>query len=110
MRLRDVVSNPTVIVDVLSRSTEAYDRGDKQAGYLAMASVAHFVLVAKREPRVEVYSRQPDGSFRFTVHGAGSSVALEHPGVRLDVDELYSGCFELPGDDDGSPVPARVLP
>ena len=95
----DVVVNPTVVVEVLSKSTEAYDRGDKQAGYLAMPSVAHFVLVAQREPRVEVYTRQDDGSFRFTVHGTGARVHLQRIGVELDVDELYRGSFELPGDD-----------
>lgn len=96
----DVVLNPVVVVEVLSRSTEAYDRGDKQAGYLALPSVAHFVLVAQREPRVELYSRQDDGSFRFTVHGPGGALALLHPRVELAVDELYRGSFELPGDPD----------
>jgi Uma2 family endonuclease len=96
----DVVVNPTVVVEVLSRSTEAYDRGDKQAGYLALPSVAHLVLVAQREPRVEVYTRQDDGSFRFTVHGPGTVVVLERLGVTLHVDALYLGAFELPGDEE----------
>ncbi len=96
----DVVVNPVVVVEVLSRSTEAYDRGDKQAGYLALPSVSHFVLVSQREPRLELYSRQDDGSFRFTVHGPGSALALVHPSVELAVDELYRDSFELPGDPD----------
>lgn len=97
----DVVVNPTVVVEVLSKSTEAYDRGDKQAGYLATPSLAHFVLVAQREPRVEVYTRQDDGSFRFTVHGPGARVRLQRIGVEIDVDELYRGSLDLPGDDAG---------
>lgn len=96
----DVVVNPTAIVEVLSKSTEAYDRGDKQAGYLALASLAHFVLVSQREVRMELYTRQSDGSFRFTVHGPGDRIVLERIDVTIDIDDLYRGSFELPGDDD----------
>jgi len=94
----DVVTNPTVIVEVLSRSTEAYDRGEKQAAYLALPSVRELVLVAQREPRVEVYSRREDGSFRFVVYGLGGAVRLETLDVTLDVDGLYAGVFDLPGE------------
>jgi Uma2 family endonuclease len=93
------VTNPKVVVEVLSKSTEAYDRGDKQAAYLALASVAHFVLVSQRERRVELYARQTDGSFRFTVHGAKDVIEIGAIGVSISVDELYEGAFELPGDD-----------
>ena len=95
----DVVTNPRVVVEVLSKGTEAYDRGPKQAAYLALGSVDHFVLVSQREPRVEVYTRESDGSFHFRVHGAGDSVRLDRLGLRLAVDEIYEGVFELPGDD-----------
>lgn len=94
----DVVTNPTVVLEVLSKSTEAYDRGDKQAGYLALPSLRHFVLLSQRERRVEVYSRHDEGSFRFEVHGPGGKVQLPHVGVTMDVDDIYAGVFELPGD------------
>lgn len=95
----DVVTNPSLIVEVLSKSTEAYDRGDKQAGFLALASVQHYVLISQREVRVELYTRQADGSFRFTVHGAGATIELGKLQLTLSVDDIYAGCFELPGDD-----------
>jgi Uma2 family endonuclease len=95
----DVVTNPRVVIEVLSKSTEAYDRGDKQAGYLALASVEHYVLVSQREPRIELYTRQADGSFRFTVHRAGATLTLDGLAVALAVDDLYAGAFELPGDE-----------
>lgn len=95
----DVVTNPSVVVDVLSKSTEAYDRGDKQAGFLALPSVQHYVLISQRTARVELYTRQADGSFRFTMHGAGATIELEKLGLTLVVDDIYAGCFELPGDD-----------
>jgi Uma2 family endonuclease len=94
----DVVVNPAVVVEVLSKSTEAYDRGDKQAGYLALPSVRHFVLVSQRESRVEVYTRRDDGSFRFQVCETAALASLEGIGVTLSVDELYEGAFDLPGD------------
>lgn len=94
----DVVTNPALVLEVLSKSTEAYDRGDKQAGYLALPSLRHLVLVSQREMRVEVYTRQGDGSFRFDVHEAGGEVRLDRLGVAFSVDELYEGAFELPGD------------
>lgn len=95
----DVVTNPKVVIEVLSKSTEPYDRGDKQAAYLALGSLAHFILASQREPRVELYTRQDDGSFRFTVHGPGATIELERVGAKLGVDELYAGAFELPGDE-----------
>jgi Uma2 family endonuclease len=95
----DVVTNPRVVVEVLSKGTESYDRGAKQAGYLALASLQHFVLVAQRERRVEVYTREGDGSFRFQVHEAGAIARLSAIDAAIVVDELYEGVFELPGDD-----------
>ena len=84
---------------MLSKSTEAYDRGDKPAGFLALESLSHYVLVSQRAARVELYSRQTDGSFRFTVHGPGEALALEKLGLTLSVDEIYADCFEVPGDE-----------
>ena len=94
----DVVTNPRVVVEVLSKNTETYDRGEKQRGYLSLPSVEHFVLVSQREPRVEVYTRQADGSFRFDVVEVGRVVRLERLKLTIDVDALYAGAFELPGD------------
>lgn len=94
----DVVTNPVVVVEVLSKSTESYDRGDKQRGYLALESVRHYVLVSQREMRVEVYTRQTDGSFRFDVLGGGATVNLDAIGASIRVDELYGDALLLPGD------------
>ena len=96
---KDVVLNPRVVVEVLSKGTEGYDRGEKQAGYLALPSLEHFVLVSQLEPRVEVYTRDRDGAFRYLVYEAGSSVRLDRIGVTIAVDDLYAKAFDLPGDD-----------
>jgi Uma2 family endonuclease len=94
----DVVTNPSVVVEVLSKSTERYDRGEKQAGYLALPSLQHFALVSQRERRLELYTREGPGSFHFGVHETGESVRLTAVDVALDLEELYEGVFDLPGD------------
>jgi Uma2 family endonuclease len=88
-----------VVVEVLSKSTESYDRGDKQAAYLALPSLRHVVLVSQRTPRVEVYTRERDGRFRFDVVVAGDVIRLEKIGAEIVVDDLYADVFELPGGD-----------
>jgi Uma2 family endonuclease len=108
---RDVVTNPRALFEVLSSSTEIHDRGDKWDGYRRLSSVHDYFLVAQRAVLVEHYQRQPDGSWRYTVVGAGESVTLES-GARLDIDALYEGVFDLPGDEDdgedsNEPAPER---
>jgi Uma2 family endonuclease len=93
----DVLVNPTLVLEVLSKSTERLDRGTKLRGYLALRSLRHYVLVSQAEVRVEVYSRLEPSGFRFDVFEAGTSIGLEGIHADLGVDELYRGVFELPG-------------
>jgi len=58
---RDTLLNPALIVEVLSPSTEAYDRGFKAQQYRTLASLEEYVLVSQAEPRLEVFRRQPGG-------------------------------------------------
>lgn len=58
---KDTMLNPTLIAEVLSPSTEAYDRGFKAAQYRTLVSLQEYVLVSQTEPRVEVFHRQSDG-------------------------------------------------
>ena len=99
----DTVTNPVVVVEVLAKSTESYDRGDKQAAYLALPSLRHLVLISQRAARVEVYTRESDGAFHFDVLGAGDVLRLEKIGAEIAVDDLHAGVFELPGEDRGRP-------
>lgn len=95
----DLVTNPAVVFEVLSKGTEAIDRGAKQEAYLATPSLQHYVLVSQRVPRVELYTREAGGGFHYHAYEAGKAVPLEHVATPLDVDELYAGVFELPGDE-----------
>lgn len=84
------ITNPVVLVEVLSPSTEAWDRGGKFALYATLPSLRHYVLVAQDCWRVEHYRREDDGSWRLTVHGPGDAVHLDTIEARVPVDEVYA--------------------
>ena len=83
------VTNPTVIVEVLSDSTEAYDLGDKFAQYRRLPSLREVVFVSQRETRIEVYTRGANDRWSLAEHRAGETAELTSVGVRLDVDAVY---------------------
>ncbi|HEX8068366.1 MAG TPA: Uma2 family endonuclease [Pyrinomonadaceae bacterium] len=88
---RDVLLNPTVIIEVLSPSTEAYDRGEKFLRYRTeIESLQDYVLVAQHEPRVEHYRRQPGDEWPMTAV-SGLDAVLELPTIacRLPLSEVY---------------------
>jgi Uma2 family endonuclease len=87
---RTTLLNPRVVVEVLSASTERYDRGEKFAHYRAMDSVEHYVLVSTTERQVEVFTRATD-SWELRIYGAGSVVPLPSIDALIDVDALYDG-------------------
>ena len=60
---KDTLLNPKVIVEVLSPSTEAYNRGFKSQQYRTLVSLQEYALVSQTESRVEVFRRQPGGSW-----------------------------------------------
>lgn len=60
---RDVVTNPVLIIEVLSNSTEAYDRGDKFVYYRTLPSMMAYLLIAQDQVRAELYTRADDGAW-----------------------------------------------
>ena len=95
---RDVIDNPSVVVEVLSNSTEQHDRGDKWEGYRGLASLTDYLLVSQRLARLEHFAREEDGSWRYRVVGAGGRLVLATR-AEFMVDGLYDGVFDVPGDD-----------
>lgn len=91
----DVLANPSAVVEVLSRSTEAYDRGEKWDAYQRIPSLQDYLLIAQTAVQVEHYQREPDGSWRYRRIEAGGVVTLAN-GVTLSIDALYEGAFDLP--------------
>lgn len=93
------IVNPSIIVEVLSTSTEGYDRGEKWGAYQRLASLTDYLLVAQGSIRVEHYQRtnESDVSWRYQVLGPGAVVALTN-GAQVAVDAIYEGAFEVEGD------------
>jgi len=88
------IPNPSVIVEVLSESTEAYDRGDKFEQYQTIPSLAHYVIVSPSKPRIEVFTRQDDGAWLLRSYGSGDSVALAAIDCAIEVDRIYTDVLE----------------
>jgi Uma2 family endonuclease len=85
----DTLLNPCVIVEVLSDSTEAYDRGKKFEHYRGIASVQHYLLVAQDQPLIELYTRQADGTWSLADRRMGDEVVLSALGCELAVADVY---------------------
>ncbi len=84
------VEAPRLIVEVLSDSTEAYDRGRKFNYYRACPHVQEYVLVATTYQEVEVYRRSPL-VWTYQAYGPGDEIKLTSIGARVAVDALYRG-------------------
>lgn len=80
--------HPCLICEVLSESTEAYDRGDKFAAYRTLDSLSEYLLIDSRRRAVEVFRRQPDGWLLAPVAPDGQ-LELACIGFRCAVDALY---------------------
>ncbi len=85
------ITNPKVIIEVLSEGTEAFDRGAKFAHYRGIRSLQTYVLITQHEPRVERYERGSGAEWVFheTV-GVTASLALDAVGATLSLDDLYA--------------------
>ena len=87
---RNAATNPALIVEVLSDSTEAHDRGDKFAHYRRLPSLREYLLVSQYKPLLESYRKSSEGVWMLAEAGAGEGLTLAAvEGVRLDVDALY---------------------
>jgi Uma2 family endonuclease len=94
----DRLTDATVIIEVLSRSTADYDRGSKWVVYRSLASLQHYVLVAQDRRRVEVHTRTDDGDWRLSlVEEPDTVVELAAVSCRLTMSEIY--------EDSGLPAP-----
>jgi Uma2 family endonuclease len=91
---RTTVVNPVLVAEVTSDSTEEYDRGDKLAHYRQIPSLEEYALISHREPRVEVWRREPDGTWVHAAAGAGGRIHLASVDGELAVDEVYRSGLE----------------
>ena len=89
---KDTITNPTVLVEVLSESTEKYDRGAKSGYYRQIESLKELVLISQSEAIVERFTRQSGGGWLLIEsRGVSEHVRLESVGFSIAMAELYRG-------------------
>jgi Uma2 family endonuclease len=87
---KDTLLNPSLLVEVLSPSTEAYDRGRKFDHYQSIESLGQYLLVATDRIHADLYTRQADGPWLFTsASRMEDSLDLQSVGCRLTLADLY---------------------
>ena len=80
---------PCLIVEVLSPSTEAYDRGGKFALYRRLESLQEYVLVGSETKTIEVFRRDQQGAWTFIPYGEGDKIELTSVGLTVAIDGIY---------------------
>lgn len=95
----DTLLNPQVIIEVLSESTEAHDRGRKLRHYRSIQSLQEYVLISQTECRIECYSRQPSGEWVYNdITDLQGTIVLHSIDCRLPVARVYrSVAFKTEG-------------
>jgi Uma2 family endonuclease len=89
----DTLLNPTVLFEVLSDSTELYDRGKKFASYRTIPSLKDYVLVSQDSVFVEHFTRQADGTWNLREVRSGQRLELASVEGVIEVDEIYLKVF-----------------
>jgi len=90
-RAMDTGTNPRLVIEVMSPSTERHDRGVKFTAYQQAASFREYVLVAQDAPMVETFYRQDDGVWAFNhANGLDAFVRLKSIDVQLPLAEIYA--------------------
>ena len=89
------LTNPLLVVEVLSRTTEVYGRRQKASHYRRIPSLRAYLLVAQDEPRLELQIRTTEGHWLLLEAGAGERLPIEPLGIDLDVDQVYRDSLSL---------------
>ncbi len=91
-RGRTVITNPLVLVEVLSPGTEVADRGEKMLGYQAISSLQSYLLVDQQMARVEQYARMGNGHWDYqAVEGREGTVTIPALEITLALSDIYDG-------------------
>jgi Uma2 family endonuclease len=99
-RKQTTITHPQVVIEVLSESTEAYDRDDKFNAYRELESMREYLLVAQDRPLVESFVRRADGTWLFSAwEGLEATAQISTPAAGLDLPlaAVYAG---VPAADD----------
>ncbi|MGB3778633.1 MAG: Uma2 family endonuclease [Tunicatimonas sp.] len=87
---KDGIKNPMLLVEVLSPSTEGYDRGLKFKMYRSLPSFREYVLISQEEPQVEIYYRQDDAAWLYQVYqGLDATLTLQSIDHVISLEHIY---------------------
>ena len=96
-RREDTLSNPLAIVEVLSPSTEANDRGEKFLRYRQISSLMNYILISQNTRHLEHFVKQSDSSWRMTEADGDETIVLTSLRCALSLADIYSKVkFEPP--------------
>jgi Uma2 family endonuclease len=91
---RLAVTNPRLLADVTSASTEDYDRGEKLRNFQTLESVQEILILSHREARVSIHRRAQSGEWSVEEARAGDTFALASLGTTVEVAALYAAGLE----------------
>ena len=86
---KDILVNPTLIVEVLSESTEAFDRGDKFKSYRRIKSLKEYILIDSKTKSIEQFYKDEDGIWRLGSEITEGSMTLYSFPIELSIDDIY---------------------
>ncbi|MEM9215608.1 MAG: Uma2 family endonuclease [Cyanobacteria bacterium P01_F01_bin.150] len=88
---RHVKRHPKLIVEVLSSSTQVFDKGEKFEDYRKIDALEEYVLISQNNQQVECRRRMPNNTWETTVYDKGDRVSLNSIGLEFAIGELYRG-------------------
>jgi len=97
-KINHAITNPTIVVEVLSKATAAYDRGDKFDLYCTLPSFKEYIIIAADKPKIEVFYREDLTSnlWKITkVEGLDQSIQINSIDYQLSLKEVYKKVIKL---------------
>jgi Uma2 family endonuclease len=87
----DTLLNPIVLIEVLSKSTEDYDRGNKFSFYRQIESLQEYILISSEAPKMEIFRKLENGDWLFSESRIGQDFLIESIDFVLKLSDVYSG-------------------
>jgi len=88
---KHAVTIPIVIIEVLSKTTESYDRGKKFSYYRQIPSLQEYILIEQEEARIEVFTRRNDFWKITTIEGIDGELFIPALDITIPLDQIYQG-------------------
>ena len=91
--LEGAITNPTIIIEVLSESTEKYDRGDKFFFYKQLPSLKEYILIDQYQAQIDIYERKGDLWKISRIEGMGENLTIPSISVEIPLENIYRDVF-----------------